>query len=430
MMLKSIKEKQLDFFGNEIDPEVGYARGNILSDSLTEKTKQQHAVARIKKYIEKNGEDSLYIFTGNIRNNQLNEDDLGIKSEEWVGPSLFHSQLRETVLAHFGVNKEETKHYDVAIFNRTSAAIVSSILAFTKPQSTILSYAAGKKAHPSVSRGAKLANAQVTEIESLKELEKSDLPEGTVCVITAVTSELLLLNEDEFVNGIKIAKEKGFIVIVDDAYGARIRPILLGQPHALSVGADIVISNNDKAALHGPRAGIMAGKINYVMKAYAKASEYGLEARSPISLAVLRSVEKFNQEELIDEKEVGEALYEGLSQWLGTEKVRKTLLGPEISAENVTKYILEQKKLDSISLVPAEVSTAIGFILLDKYGIITTNTCGMPGARVSLRLKTNEETVRNFGGIEKVVKAVMNSIETIAGYIEDEQRIKSLIIGE
>lgn len=428
-MSKSVEVKQFDCFGNEIDREVGYARGSILSDSFSEKIKQQHAVTRIKKYIEKNGEESLSIFTGNIRDNQLNKDDLGIRSEEWVGPSLFQSQLREKVLAHLGVNEGETKEYEVAIFNRTSAAIVSSILAFAKPHSTILSYAAGKKAHPSVSRGAKLANAQVTEIENLKELEKTDLPNGSVCVITGVTSELLLLNEEEFVNGIKIAKEKGFIIVVDDAYGARIRPILLGHPHALSVGADIVISNNDKAALHGPRAGIMGGKKDYVVKASAKASEYGLEARAPIALAVLRSVENFQKEELIGEKEIGDALYENLSQRLGTEKVRKTLLGPEISAENVTKYILEQKKIDSINLVPAEVSTAIGFILLDKYGIITTNTCGMPGARVSLRLKTNEKTVSDFGGIELVVNAVMSSIGAVADYIEDEQQIKGLILG-
>lgn len=167
-----------------------------------------------------------------------------------------------------------------------------------------------------------------------------------------------------------------------------------------------------------------------MIKASAKASEFGLEARAPIALAVLRSISNFREQDLIGEKNVGDLLFEKLSQELGTDKVRKTLLGPEISAENVTKYILERKNIQSINLVPAEISTAIGFILLEKYGIITTNTCGMPGARVSLRLKTSEDTVIRFGGIDLLVQAVLNSINTVADYVKDEQKIKRLILGQ
>lgn len=259
-MTNNVKGISLDVFGNVIDQEVGYARGKILQDSFSEKTKQQHAVRCIKEYIETYGEDKLYIFTGNIRDNQLETGDLGIRSEEWVGPSLFQHELKKAVLNHFGLEGNHHEEYDIAIFNRTSAAIISSILAFSKPDTTVISFAAGKKAHPSVSRGVKLAKANLFEIDNSEELNQIDLPKGTVCVVTGVTSELLILDREEIINGIKIAKEKGFIVVVDDAYGARIRPILLGHPHALNMGADIVISNNDKAALHGPRAGVMGGK--------------------------------------------------------------------------------------------------------------------------------------------------------------------------
>lgn len=94
-MTNNVKGISLDVFGNVIDQEVGYARGKILQDSFSEKTKQQHAVRCIKEYIETYGEDKLYIFTGNIRDNQLETGDLGIRSEEWVGPSLFQHELKK-----------------------------------------------------------------------------------------------------------------------------------------------------------------------------------------------------------------------------------------------------------------------------------------------------------------------------------------------
>src|SRR5699024_4107401 len=238
------------------------------------------------------------------------------------------------------------------------------------------------------------------------------------------------LKEEEIIKAIRIAKENNYIVVVDDAYGARIRTILLKQEHALKLGADIVITNNDKAALHGPRAGIMAGKSEYVIKASAKASEYGLEARAPISLAVLRSLESFNPKELVTEKNIGELLYEGLSNVLGDHRVRHTLLGPELSPDNIAEYIIEKTGKSNIEIVPAEIIAAIGFVMLEKYGIVTTNTCGMPGARVSIRLKTNEETVNNFGGIDKITKAVIDSIDTVASNVTDVKRIKEIILGE
>ncbi|WP_438311999.1 aminotransferase class I/II-fold pyridoxal phosphate-dependent enzyme [Sporosarcina sp. FA9] len=417
-----------NIFGQEIDIEVGYARGEILKNSFSEKMKQQNAVAMIEERVKNIGEESLFIFTGNVRNNQLKKEDLGILSEEWVGPSLFFPALKEKALLHFS---SKDKNDDVAIFNRTSAAIVSSILALVNPGQDVISYAPNKKAHPSVVRGAKLANARFTEVGSIEELKDTQFSDDSICVITGVTSELLLLNTEDFVKAIQIAKSRGFTVIIDDAYGARIRTILLNQASALEIGADIVITNNDKAGLHGPRAGILAGKKELVVKISAKASEYGMEARAPIALGVLRSLEKFNSNDLIEEQHVGNLLYEGLSQKLGEEKVRKTLLGPEISGENTLKYLLDRRSLsiEKCSIVPAEATAAIGFILLRKYGIITTNTCGMPGARVSLRLKTNKETIESFGGVNKVIEAVLDSFNIVANIIDDSEKIRDLIIG-
>lgn len=201
-------------------------------------------------------------------------------------------------------------------------------MALVKPGNILVSFAPDKKAHPSVSRGAKLAGAKLYEVDTIEELKNVPESSSAVCVVTGVTSELLLLDQELFVEAIKMAKLMNMIVIVDDAYGARIRTILLNQPTALEAGADIVITNNDKAALHGPRAGIMAGNKELVMKASAKASEYGMEARAPIALGVLRSLEQFKPEELIGEMNVGQSLYEGLSK-----KWEKSMCGKHYSVQ-------------------------------------------------------------------------------------------------
>jgi len=416
-----------DAFGNQIDREVGYARGEILKNSITERIRYQNAVNKISQRIKKYGENSVFIFTGNIRMNQLLKTDLNLYSEEWVGPSLFSSELKKKVLSHLGGNN----CHEIAIFNRTTAAIICAIFSLIKPGEVLISFAPNNKYHPSVVRGAKLAKAKFFGVETIEDLKSINNNNSGVCVITGITSDIYSLDNDIFVEAIKVAKNKGMYTIVDDAYGARIRRIILKQPHALEVGANIVITNNDKAGLHGPRAGIMAGDRELLLKVITKASEYGMEARAPIALAVLRSLEKFQPKSLIEEVQVGNDLYEGLAKEIGEALVRKTILGPEVSEDNLLRFMLKKRGLPATFhlIVPAEASAAVGFILLEKYGVITVNTCGMPGARVSLRLKSDKKTVTRFGGVQRVISAVMESIITVASIIDNQESIKKLILG-
>lgn len=416
-----------DAFGNQIDQEVDYARGEILKNSITERIKYQNAVNKILQRIKKYGENSVFLFTGNVRMNQLLETDLNLYSEEWVGPSLFSSELKKQVLSHLGGNN----CHEIAIFNRTTAAIICAILSLIKPGEVLISFAPNNKPHPSINRGAKLAGVKFFGVETIEDLKSINNNSSGVCIITGITSELYFLDNDIFVEAIKVAKNKGMYTIVDDAYGARIRRIILKQPHALEVGANIVITNNDKAGLHGPRAGIMAGDRELLLKVVAKANEYGMEARAPIALAVLRSLERFQPKSLIEEVRVGNDLYEGLAKEMGEALVRKTILGPEVPENNLLRFMLKKRRLPATfhSIVPAEASAAVGFILLEKYGIITVNTCGMPGARASLRLKSDKKTVDRFGGIQKVINAVMDSIMSVVSIIDRQKSIRKLILG-
>lgn len=419
-----------DSFNNIIDPEVDYARGKILGSSFDEKRKYQNAVKVIAKRIKSAGEDSFYIFTGNIRNNALQQGDLGLMSEEWVGQAIYQEELRLAAIKHVSGNPLTD---DAAVFNRTSAANVATALALGGEGKTMISAAPQCKHHPSVKRGAALSRSDLVCIDGadkLRELEVS--PDKAFCLITSVTSELLYFNEEEMNGLISAAKEKGLAVIVDDAYGARMRPIVFGCTPALKAGADAVTTNNDKAGLNGPRAGVMVGKRDIVTRIHSKACELGMEGRAPLCLAVYRSLSAFSPKDLVEEVEVGKELYESLLSELGDEFVRKSLLGPEITGESVLKLILRRAELDEreSALVPNEASSALGMELLSRHGIVTTNACGMPGARISVRLKTNRLTLDRLGGAAKVTEMFFDSIDAVGKYVNDPEMAKKVLLGE
>ncbi len=418
----------LDSFGNEIDPTVDYARGKILASSVDEKIKYQKALHVIKERAKLHGEQSFYIFTGNMRNNNMLPTDLAIMSEEWVGQGLFLDDLRTAGIAHVGGNPEKD---DVAVFNRTSAANVATALALGGVGKNLVSFAPQKKHHPSVVRGAALSQSTLLSVASAEELRALPVTgDNAFCFITSVTSELLYFNEEEMREGIEVAMEKGMTIVVDDAYGARVRPILYGFTPALQAGAHAVITNNDKAGLNGPRAGIMVGEPGLVTRIHSKACELGLEARAPISLAVLRSLNSFSDEDLKGEVAVGKEMYTALSALLGEENVHASLLGPEVTAETLLRLMLERSGVakESIAIVPAEATSAMGMELLARFGIVTTNACGMPGARVSLRLKTNRETMQRIGGAGEVAQMFVTAMDAVGAYVQDFEQVKKMLV--
>src|SRR5687767_2214935 len=114
-----------DRFGNPVDPAVRYARGQILASSYDEALKYAHAQEMIRRRAAGHGERSIAIFTGNQRDFTLEPDDLGPRSEEWVGPALFWPDLKAAILEHLGGDDA----HEVAVFNRASAGLIATISA-------------------------------------------------------------------------------------------------------------------------------------------------------------------------------------------------------------------------------------------------------------------------------------------------------------
>src|SRR5690606_21629957 len=108
---------------------------------------------------------------------------------------------------------------------------------------------------------------------------------------------------------------------------------------------------------------------------------------------------------LREEAAMGEQLTVLFERKFGRQRVLRSDLGPIIVEDDLVEMVLERAGLKAAdtSLVPAEVTSALGAILLRDHGVLTTNTHGQPGAKVSLRLRPTPEGVERLGGLAAVV---------------------------
>lgn len=416
-----------DRFGNAIDPGVGYARGELLASSADEVRRLRRAGQVAGDFVAREGIDRIAIFTGNLRYYPATADDLSELCEEWVGPGLYGEELRHAAIAHMGGSGKEA----ATVINRTSAGIVATILAHCGGRPVLSLVPHGDRSHASVTRGAALAGVAVVEAYSLSEVEEL-LAEHRPCltVITTVTSELAMLPDDLTASATRSAQQQGCVVLLDEAYGARLRPVLHGGAPALSFGADLVITNADKAGLSGPRAGVLCGDAAALVPVLAKASELGMEARAPVAVGAMRSLQGFTPDLLHNEVRDGEALSEALEHLLGADSVKRSVLGPKIDEQDVHARILALAGKDETRRVPAEVTAAIGMLMLQDHGIVTVNTHGQPGGRVSMRLKPTTGAVSRIGGAGAVAQCVVSAMEQTATHLDDRAWFANLLFGD
>lgn len=416
-----------DRFGNEIDPGVGYARGSLLRGSADEVRRLAQAGQVAADFVAREGIDRIAICTGNLRFYPATPEDLSVNCEEWIGPGLFGEELRQAAISHLGGQGHEA----AAVVNRTSAGIVATVLAHSGGKPVLSLVAAGDRSHASVLRGARLAGVEVREVHDLEGVNAvlaADAP--ALMVVTPVTSELSMLPDDLMQDAVAAGKAAGCVTFLDDAYGARFRPVLHGGGASLSFGADLVITNADKAGLSGPRAGVLCGDSAALVPVQARASELGMEARAPVAVGAMRSLQGFTPELLIQEAQDGQDLAAALEEVLGAERVTPSALGPKIDEQDAMEIVLGMAGRDSAAMVPAEVTAAVGMLMLRDLGIVTVNTHGQPGGRVSIRLKPTSGAVARAGGAAAVAACLHGALREVAAHLEDPDWFAELLFGE
>ncbi len=416
-----------DRFGNALDPDVGFARGTILRSSADEVRRLREAQRVAAAVIAARGSDAIGIFTGNPRFFPLHADDLDVWCEEWIGPGIFAERLARVAIEHLGGDGSES----VAVVNRTTAGIVAAVLALAANRPVVSVVPAGDRSHASVTRGCALAGVELIEVEDV-----SDAPSvfathrPALAVVTTVTSSLARMSDPDTQAAVAAARAVGATVLMDEAYGARLRPVLHGGTKSLAFGPDLAITNSDKAGLSGPRAGILAGRAEPLVAVLAQAAELGMEARAPIAAGALRSLEAFDPALLVAEAADGRELADALVEHVGEDVVVRTDLGPSIGEEDVLALLLDRADGAASSLVPCEATAAVGMLLLRDHGILTVNTHGQPGGRVSLRLKPTAGAVARVGGAQAVAAALGGALDVVASHIDDRDWTARLVLGD
>lgn len=413
-----------DRFGNLLDPSVGYARGRFLSSSAAEIRRLRHAQTVAAQVVSERGSDAIGIFTGNPRYFPLKTDDLATYCEEWVGPGLFAADLEQVAIQHFGGGET------VAVTNRTSAGIVAAVLALADDRPVVSVVPDGDRSHASVVRGCTLAGVDLVELDcSADPASAISQYAPALVVITTVTSSLARISDDQTRHAIAVAKAAGATVFMDEAYGARLRPVLHGGALSLGMGADFAITNADKAGLSGPRAGVLCGATEPVLATLAKASELGQEARAPIAAGAMRSLQAFDSEDLRTEARDGASIADALSTTWGEDVVHRSDLGPMLDEQDVLARVMRHAGLTDTNIVPAEVTAAIGMIVLRDHGVLTVNTHGAPGGRVSLRLKPTAGALASVGGQIALVAALDKALEQVADRMNDHEWFANTLFG-
>lgn len=417
-----------DRFGNPIDPVAGFARGTIITSATEEGLRLRHAQQVAARRVRALGPESVAVFTGNQRDYPVRVEDLTTLCEEWVGPGLFAEELREIGLAHLGGPATD----QVAVFNRTSAAIIATIVGLA-PEATVVSVVpAAGRSHASVVHGARLAAARLVNVPVDQDWAAAiDNEQPALVVVTTVTSSLERMPDDDIRRVVDRGRAAGAITLLDEAYGARLRPALHGGELSLRLGSDLSVTNCDKAGLSGPRAGLLGGRPPLVAKVAATGAGFGMEARAPIAAGALRSLQGYSVQLLREEARQGQELAAALAAQYPAGVVHTSDLGPMIGEDDILRDVLARAGVaaDASPVVPCEATSALGLLLLRDHGILTVNTHGQPGARVSLRLKPTADAIRRVGGVPAVVHAVLAATKELSTVITDRDAVAALVLG-
>ena len=418
---------ETDRFGNPIDPGVGYARGELLRSSTDEVRRLRHGQRVAAAAVRERGAESIGIFTGNPRHFPLQPGDIPTLCEEWVGPGMFTDELREVAIRHLGGDGTE----DAAVFNRTSAGIVAGILALSDGRPVVSVVPDGDRSHASVIRGCALADVPLVEVSGEEDSGSAiRMHRPALVVVTTVTSTLARLTDDRSAMAIIAAREARASVLMDEAYGARLRPVLHDGAPSLRLGADLAVTNTDKAGLTGPRAGVMAGRPDVLVRVLARASELGMEARAPVAAGALRSLQSYDPEALHEEARDGAEISDALVVRYGEDMIVRSDLGPMIDEQDVLELVLRQAGHDASPIVPAEATTAVGMRMLRSHGILTVNTHGQPGGRVSIRLKPTAGAMERVGGPDALRTAFDTALREVGEHLDDRVWMARVLFGE
>jgi L-seryl-tRNA(Ser) seleniumtransferase len=401
-----------------------YARGTILRSTEDDLAKLRRAWRELERR-DRVGEP-IYNFTGLERSLRVEPATLAQMDDE-LAPAATAERLRELALAHLG---GDLGRHDVVVCNRTTAALVATVLTLARPGETVAGLAAGYT-HPAVTRAVALAGARLVDAADVEELAPTlDREAGvSLVVVTRLSVTYELLPAEALARAVEVARAAGARVLVDDAGGARVGPAVFGQPRTLELGADAGVTGLDKYGTVGPRLGLLAGERELVAQIRARAFELGLEARPMLYPAVVASLEQYEPDRVrmlvVSTRELGAALRARLGSL-----VHETPVSVQLRGEDVLREALARAGASQTPLVPYEATAALAMLLLVDHGVLTVHFAAVPPGTSALLLKfVPPEVVDRFGGADRFAAAVDEALDRLAGVITDERAARGLLFG-
>jgi len=344
----------------------------------------------IVSIIEKKGRDHLYDLTGMGGGFKLKKTDMGIL-DTYIGPAVFSERLNKVGLLHLGGDPEVHR---VVGFNRTSSAILSTIMALSKEIDEVIHYLPKRPSHPSIPRSCKLLDISYFESDSIDEI-LNRIDKDTLTIITGATMDHKIVDIGHLKKILSLCNEKKSISFVDDASGARLR-LLYDQPPALKLNAQLVVTSTDKL-MEGPRAGLLGGDIDLIDTIYEEGLKYGLEAQAPVLAGMVNALECFDLQKLRD----------AFNRAKRIDLTPLTLIGIECE-RTPTGFALTSLSEDE--------SIQLALKLLEDYGILTITAGGMPGASKTLRIDFCSKDAYRISD-EYILNAIVNSYKGIRGRV-------------
>jgi L-seryl-tRNA(Ser) seleniumtransferase len=411
-----------DRFGNRFAPNLSYARGDILPTTADDVKKLQHAWA----FIRERGAENIYIFTGLEHHMPMQPEDLAFADDE-IGPALHFDRLKKLALEHLGGTPDK---HDVAVFNRLTGATMATHLTLVRPGDRVIGVSASHS-HPSVLRAADHTGARFTDTAGLAAFRDVIAREKEVKLVVltrlAVTYDLLPL--DAITRIVRIAHDKGALVYVDDAGGARVGPAAFDQPRTLELGVDIGATGLDKYGTIGPRFGLLAGRQDLVDKIRAKGFEFGMEARQALYPAVVHTLEQYDPRRIQVLIDSTRTIAAEMRPLFGN-RLRETPTTVQLAADDILDIAMERGGIDKTKVVPYEAKAALCMLMLKDYDMLMVHFVGVPPGGADLLIKfVPPETLKKFGGPKKYAEAVNNSLTKVGRMLQDPESIRRLLLG-
>jgi L-seryl-tRNA(Ser) seleniumtransferase len=424
-------------YPHDTDPLLGYTRGVIVNSDVDDYKCVRAAEAVLVKWYKERGFDSIYNLMGVADNCTLPDYFHGPEWEErYLATRL--SEERLDVLAKEQLGGDDG--FRAAAFNRTTSAAVTAMVALAEP-GTSVPYLAPPFArprpewtirgqgHPCTARGIGLSGAEAPIIFSLDEL-RDILANKPVSAVAICPRYRGALSEAELRQAIRLGNEAEVPVWVDDASGARTRVVLDGEARAIDMGADVVVTSCEKLGLNGPRAGLIVGRNELMDRIGTKATILGTEARPGIAAAIVRALEEWSPSVSIREEEARAAYARQL------QPLAREIFGDRVGAddffviveEDVLEIAMERAGITQCEFAPLDAVTALGMILVRRYGYMTLPAFSYPGAskRMSIGPPRRDQKAPEP---DVVIRNLDAAFDELARVITSREEMEELLFG-